>query len=554
MGKKVTNAAGDQLELINNQWVQIAAAGETIPVQERQGAFNPGTVIGGQFVPGAETQRQTVENFGDFARGIGIGATNVGEFFGLIGNDPERDARERVIGQRSPVAAALGQGTAAATLAIPGAAGGEALAGLLGLRALGTFLASSIGGGVTAQPALEDASVENVITDVGLDAVTATALGITGRIPSMAVRVFNAITKGGKFKRVVEAGDQPGTSADLVNIIQDADIPITQAQASGNQADLLVEGSLRRNPFTIGPGFTEIDKAQQIGVNQAAARAIGLPEGTDFIDPTVISGAKDAIGNNIEAVVNSLPDMPISQAMIDDFTQLAETPFIKGTTGSSGLGKIARDLQNKLDNSSSPVLTANEWKDIRELVNAELGDSSGANTRVLGEALNLVDDMPNVPAELLEQYGAAREQWRTVLQLEKGATVTPDGNVNVGQLNRNLQNSFGNFVGNPSRTEATQTLRELSSAFATRRMQRGPSSGTAENLAVANQINQAADTAAALASGDVTGGAARGAIIGGLNTLGSPLHLGPRTSPEVEQVLRFLGLTGAAASSDLTRQ
>ena len=530
-GRIVTNAAGDQLIEVNGQWIPVEAAGAGSP-----GSTAPNLHLGG------------IDALAGFAGGAGIGVKNILESLGLAEETAERTRQEREFGAQNPISTALGEGVISAAAAIPGAIGGEAPAGVLGMRALGTFLMSSIGSGFTAQTALDEGpSVSGVGQDVGIDAALATALGIAGRIPSMAVRVGNAIRKGGKFKREVEPGDQPGSSADLVNLIQDADIPITTAQASGNQADLLLEGSLRRNTFQIGPGFTEIDRAQQVGVNVASARAIGLPEGTEFLDAPTIAGAKQNIGEGINAFVDTLGDMPINQSMIDDFTQLAETPFIKGTTGQSGLGKIAKDLQNKLDNSSNAVITPSEWKDMRELINAELGDASGANTRVLGSALDIVDGMPNVPEAGLEAYGALREQWRTVLNLEKGATVTPDGNVNVGQLNRNLQNSFGNTTGDPSRTAATQQLRELSEAFGTRRMQKGPTSGTAENLAVANAINQTADVASAVASGDVTGGVARGAVIGGINALGSPLHLGPQTSPEIEQVLRFLGLTGAAA-------
>ncbi len=529
-----TNAAGDQVILRGGQWV---------PVVPDSDAFT--RLIAGQTTPRDISAAQ--EALIDFGQGTRTGAGNILETLGLVDETAERTAREQAAGARSPIAAALGEGSAAAITAIPGALGGEALAAMLGFRALGTFILSSLGSGATAQIALDETGdnsfIENIVTDFGIDTATAAALGFAGRVPSMAVRVFNAIRKGGTFKRQIKTGDLPGSSAELVQKIQDQQIPLTTAQASGDTAELLQEGSLRRNPFQIGPGFPEIDRLQQEAINEAAARAIGLPPGTKFLDGPTLATAKKAIGENIEAVVNVLPDVPIQKAWIDQLTALSKTRFIN-KTGQSGLAGIAGDLQAKLN--ARELLTATEWKRMRELISQELGAASGANVGILGQALDIVDGMPDVPPALLARYGAAREQWRTLLSLEKGATVSAEGNVNVGQLNRNFQNSFGNVTSSPSRTAATQNIRELSEAFSTRRMSKGPTSGTAENLAAARAVEQLADVGAAITTGDPTG-IARGGIIGTLNALGSPLHLGQATSPDLEQLLRAFGITGAAA-------
>ena len=528
-----TNDAGTSYQLRAGQWVPVPAAG---------------TSIGGNFALGPGPTAQMLEGIEDFfTGGVAKGGINVTDFLtpGGLPDNPALDAHFAEIAERSPTATALGKAAVAAPLAIAGAEIGGGIAAGLSARGLGTWLLSSLGAGTVAQTALdEQITTEGLALDVGIDAATAAFIGLVGSIPKIAVTVANSIIKSGDFKRTVEPGDLPGSSDDLVNVIQDAGMPITRFQATGDAADAITEASLRRNSRTIGD-IRGIDRKQQEGINQSVAEAIGLPPGTRHIDRPALKVAKAQIGDRLNAVEQSIPDSAPQKAMVDKFNELSSRKFVRNSSMSGEFKSLADDVQSLID-EGKPI-TGNDWVSMRQILNAELDNATGNAKVALIDGINYLDDLPGIPANIRAEYGAAREQWRTVLNLEKGATLSTEGNVQIGQFNRHLQNDFGSNVEFPSRTPANQKMRDIADAFSTRRMQVGPSSGTAENQQIAREVAQVGEAVADMvATGDPSVALARGAVVGGINSLASPLHLAPDLPADFARALDLFGFGGAS--------
>ena len=407
-----------------------------------------------------------------------------------FGEDNLQQMRETFPGETSAVEIGLPM---AATGGIPG----------------GAMVQTGIGaltGALTA-----DDPVAGAVTGGGLSAGGAMAGNIIGRI--------------GNARAALQQTDEAGR---LLRNMENLGFELTPAQRVGNIATRQLEAGLKSNFLTSGAFERTLTRNQRL-LNRIAARAIG--QNADNVGVVVRDQAADAMGEVFDSVGDSVPTVEIAGAFADDLAQQ---------------GLPARFLQNIDLNNPAGVITGREAMTLR----SKLGTASRAAWRngddvtgtVLDDLIDELDARMNVPDDVAAEWAVARERWRNLLTLERGASISAEGNVNPQSLLRAQRNFFRERPNTAFLQQETVDLLDATRGAASRAFgDIVPSSGTAERSALQSAFRQAGEGLGGLATLGATVGAGEAFV-----------RIGDRLADP--EVVRGMAAAGRAVAGELDRQ
>jgi len=197
-------------------------------------------------------------------------------------------------------------------------------------------------------------------------------------------------------------------------------------------------------------GTPALAARRQTNLNRQFAGAIGIK--SDALTGPVLGQASNRIGRVFEDAADAVDIIPITQRFsdrlgaleIDAANLLPNARALKQlervqdiTIGDKMTGKQYLRLRSEIGKISRA-----EWNPGGDQVSAEF----------LDDLLTGLDDMfaESSPA-LAEALGPARQQWRILSAMRKGASLDPRGNVNPNAMQNALEKSFrtldrGNFA------------------------------------------------------------------------------------------------------------
>jgi hypothetical protein len=160
-------------------------------------------------------------------------------------------------------------------------------------------------------------------------------------------------------------------------------------------------------------------------------------------------------------------------------------------------------------------LTGDEWVVARRALSQDAAKAfKNGDAEVGFKYNNMVAELDQlmesrVPEEFLPEFARLREQYRVLSILERPNVVGADGQVNSRTLNRALQSrnqGFGRTAtrGQEAVNPETTRLLELASAGDKPQFKPHKSSGTAENQALDNFLDEGTDALSGMAQGDPT--------------------------------------------------
>jgi len=304
---------------------------------------------------------------------------------------------------------------------------------LAAIPGVGTYIgAAGVGGGTAALQPVTAGESRAINTGVGA------GLGIAGQA---AGNWLSNWIRARATQPIIDAGLTPAQEAAAAGG-QNLGMRLTPGQASGSRGLQQLEAKLESQPWTSGP-FNSLKRANQEVLNNAAARSIG--ENGTSLDATVLDAANTRLGNVFESVRNPnsviITHPPTTTAILDQIDQNAsglipgsirDNPLVSRFEGLAQSGSMTGEqlgsLSSKLGRAASKQMTT------------PMGD------RDLGQALfqvkEHVDDLLESslsPAQAAE-YGAARGQYRNMMNLTSGSITNPSsGNVSGALLANKLQ-------------------------------------------------------------------------------------------------------------------
>lgn len=231
----------------------------------------------------------------------------------------------------------------------------------------------------------------------------------------------------------------------------------TPGQASGSKGLQQLEAKLESQPMTSGRFWAIKDHNQQ-NLNGIVARSIG--ERSNVVDDVVMGRARERIGGVFERAATDAPRTLDQDAFLGSLARIedhysgmlpgnesiAKNPLVSQlfdlVSRGQASGRQLHALSSRLGRLSRSQMTSKDGN--RELAMA------------LGDVKDLADDMlgQGLPPEMQAELRTARQQWRTLLQLESpGVVNTSSGNVSGPSLANFLARSDKNgfiYGGNQS--------------------------------------------------------------------------------------------------------
>lgn len=425
------------------------------------------------------------------------------------GPDPDLDPGDVGIG------GVLGTG---ATIAATSAFGGGALPFALnsikaGINAPRTVkfigeLAGAFGGAVASADQGEgfDIAGENLADDLGIAAAIAGA----SKVLHPAVRIMSGIFRRRPKVRDIEVGEfgQPGQTA--VERLQLKGFEIKPGAAAGTKKEIGIDDQFQSDPRSRGE-FDVIDAKNQKLLDQSAARSLGVDE-TEILEPTRLGQIGEAIGDEIESVVESVGGIKIDKKALDSVKATVSGPGIDGKT-KTAVGRWSDELLESAD--ADGVVDPTIWRVFRQDMVDFRSSAKGFDAKKLEKTLEEWDELPvasmrasNDPNadEFLQVYGEAREKYRNFIALSDGRAIDVNGHVRHKIAKQRLTNVFGDtFTLNKSQrlfNEASRDFQETIRDMNNPRMLASiGDSGTAGRLAKQFDVDRDLDTVAELASG-----------------------------------------------------
>lgn len=220
---------------------------------------------------------------------------------------------------------------------------------------------------------------------------------------------------------------------------------LTPGYASGSKPLQRMEAMFESNPVSSG-GFDALKEGNQKALNRIAAKAIG--EDSDELSAPVIGNAFDRIGKVYESVgtkqIAPLDSSAITGRLVNIIDDHAGTYASNADVASNPLFTKFSDFTDSGQATQEQLskLSSNLGKAVKNQFTNPSGDRQMGSA--LAEVKELVDDAleSSLTGNLAKEFGEARGQYRTLMQLTKNSNVVnpASGNVNGNALARVLQN------------------------------------------------------------------------------------------------------------------
>lgn len=337
----------------------------------------------------------------------------------------------------------------------------------------------------------------------------------------------------------------------LLSRAQELGFELTPGQVTGSGILRRVEAALQSNPLTAG-AYDRIVQSNQRLLNRYAARTIG----SSAEDVGIIT--RDAAATRIGDVFNRLGDdvgeVTLDRGFVDGVRRLG----LQGRLLRDDLGEMARFF-DEAGEASEVIVDGQMLMRLRSRLGKKMAEAWRKGEDELGEAASrYIDDIDDiiasqVPEESIQRFSAAREQWRNLKVLERGNSITAEGNVNALSAYKAFNKVYGERGG--GRFGETSDFADALRATASRSYGGivptvGP--GTAEKLAGQAMLGGGAAIATGIAGGDfqdaaMAGGAMALAPLAGRGLIAAGVG---RPSAAAAQAGAAIGRAGGAATSD----
>jgi len=178
--------------------------------------------------------------------------------------------------------------------------------------------------------------------------------------------------------------------------------------------------------------FDAKQAANQTLIQSQAGKAIGQADGAIDLTPTGLGNSADDIGARINQSLEGIDDIGIDNAMIEKLQKVkGDSPYIDFPDPDSTMsGEAYQQIRSQMagvarSEASSATKTPGKLEYVQSIIDDLDQKFIGAAGKDAGE-----------------QLGAAREQWRNLLAMERGQAITPDGMVNPKSLNNALNQTW----------------------------------------------------------------------------------------------------------------
>jgi len=494
-------------------------------------AFGPGgavaqlDVTNGQWTKPSKIQTRFLKGVG---QGVGESLSNTAQFLGLPEhvqdlltdpvsalsgapsgpdprNQPENVARGRALGTGGQMAAASALGG----WALP------ALSTSLGLainapRALPFMgeLAGAFGAAFASADEGEGLGVgaENLQDDLTMSGI----LAASSKVLHPAVRIMSGIFRRRPKVRDVELGEfgEPGQAA--ASRLQEQGFELKPGQAVGTKKEIGIDDQFQSDPKSRGE-FDAIDAKNQKLLDQGAARSLGVDE-TEILEPTRLGQIGEEIGDEIEAVVESVGGIKIDAKAIEGVKSTVSGPGVDGKT-KTAVGRWSDELLESADENG--VVSPTTWRVFRQDMVAYRNSVKSFDSEKLGKTLEEWDELPVASMraskdpnaeQFLQTYGESREKYRNFLVLSDGRAVDANGHVRSKIVKQRMKNVFGETftlakesrLFNDTSRDFQRTIRDLNNP---RMLSSVGDSGTATRLAKQFDEDRNLESVAEIASG-----------------------------------------------------
>ena len=405
----------------------------------------------------------------------------------------DQQAFREGVGETNPIATGIGQAlpfVAAAPLGGSSVAGQVALeAGLGGLgfgdvgeraerAAIGA--GAAFGGNMVLRVANGIRRSSQAITGRGVDPVTGAPAGSAG-----AARVEGS---------VVGTGSQSGTRSAL----QNAGRQIV-GEGIDSPADLQAMITLRENGFRLSPG-TASGNAAARGLNSFVENApllkdipqaaIAAPNAQDFNRMTLdalgenvpegqvaeftadsIGALKRKTGDIVEGIKEQTPTIEVSDGVIRRIEGKQDT-FSKEVTTISAEDPAVKVVDNVLAEIKDGKLSTDTYTRIRSRVRGAQIKASEQNEVARAELYSsVIEDLDAAFAQSIgdptefAKFQVATQRFRLLEALDKPGVISPQGDINVPALNRNLKKIFKAEYGDADRFGTFAEMPEFGKLF-----------------------------------------------------------------------------------------
>lgn len=236
----------------------------------------------------------------------------------------------------------------------------------------------------------------------------------------------------GLLDMIFEPGELTAQQRALVPVANKVDFKFLPGQVDGNRVFL---ESLQSHPVTAQAFQHELGhNAAQL--QKLFLRSMGLDDTQDFTRD-VLRLSRQQIGGRFDDVRNAVPEGRLIGLDPDDMAAVQEL-------------KVLSPRQRRIPLEG---MNGKQTFEVRSRLNKRMADyyRNGETTAGddLADIINALDDKIGdaIGPDMVEAWRTARMQWRVRLAAKRPGVITPDGDVSLKSLTRNLEKQFEREFG-----------------------------------------------------------------------------------------------------------
>lgn len=337
--------------------------------------------------------------------------------------DAEAAASEKfadsMYGSSNPIATTVGEFAASApTMALPGR------------------LPAQIAYGA-GEAAIDHRSNSNA----GVDALVGGAT--TGIFGTAFDFIGRALTNGGRAVRdgIANNGpDVPGQARDetkrLIEFADNEGVNMTPAQRTRERRMMQTEARMSSQPY--GQKLNDIREQQIENINQMVFDRFGIDNATSY-SPQVANAIDQKIGKAFKDVEEAIPTTSGDEVFLEAAKEVPSNHNLNKEQTA-----FIDDLSLKISDGMDGKTLMDERKKLQKSVQNNLRGGNGDFADALYEMVDHIDDLivRSSSDDVAAKYSDVRDMSRMRMVLERGASVSPDGDINAASFSRGLQKIY----------------------------------------------------------------------------------------------------------------
>lgn len=301
-------------------------------------------------------------------------------------------------------------------------------------------------GGLPAQMAYgaaESAITHTAGDNAGIDAaIGAATTGIFGKAFDLMGR---AIGNSGKalFGRepTPVSGQTREETARLIKVADDEGIEITPAQRTREKRRMQDEARMASQPS--GQPLNDIREAQIEDINKMVLDRFGVENAVSW-SPAVRRQIDNKIGKAFDDVEKGIPNTAADDEFLGEAAEIAV------------LNNLTKEQATQMDDIALEVASGMSGKSLMDLrkrlqksIQNNLRGGNGDYADALHDMVNAVDNLieRSAPTDIAMRYADVRDMSRMRMALERGSSISPDGDINAASFSKGLERIYRKEFG-----------------------------------------------------------------------------------------------------------